>query len=184
LTGSFRISTTIKFESSLKSIESDRIDKMAEDAAPEDLEFGDVEEGLDEEHEDDTEMDLGIANIPGIKPEMKRLYALHPELIIDYTETLMNRIPLKIVQPSDSKPDPHHTTYPFVTLYEKTKVIGLRANQLSQGARPFIIVPKEVTDVRDIARLEFQQKRLPYIIKRPLPDGTFEVWRLADLMIL
>jgi DNA-directed RNA polymerase subunit K/omega len=142
---------------------------MAEDAAPEDLEFGDVEEGLDEEHEDDTEMDLGTANIPGIKPEMKRLYALHPELIIDYTETLMNRIPLKVVQPSDSK---------------KTKVIGLRANQLRQGARPFIIVPKEVTDVRDIARLEFQQKRLPYIIKRPLPDGTFEVWRLADLMIL
>ena len=75
-------------------------------------------------------------------------------------------------------------TYPFVTVYEKTKIIGLRANQLSQGARPFIDVPKEITDVRDIARLEFEQKRLPYIIKRPLPDGTFEYWRLVDLMIL
>jgi len=154
------------------------------DDAPEDIDFGEAEEGLVEELEDDTELEFGVANIPGIKPELKKLYAQHPELIVDYTETLMNRIPLKVVQPSDTKPDPHHTTYPFVTLYEKTKVIGLRANQLSQGARPFIVVPKEITDVRDIARLEFHQKRLPYIIKRPLPDGTFEVWRLADLMIL
>ena len=173
----------LKFESSLKSIEIDRIDKMGDDA-PEDLDFGDVEEGPDEELEDDTELEFGVANIPGIKPELKKLYGNHPELIIDYTESLINRIPLKVVQPSDNKPDPQHTTYPFVTLYEKTKVIGLRANQLSQGARPFIVVPKEITDVRDIARLEFHQKRLPYIIKRPLPDGTFEVWRLADLMIL
>ena len=153
------------------------------DAAP-DLDVDDVGSQPEEEVEDDTEFELGVNNIPGIKPELKRLYSQHPELIVDYKETLMNRILLKVVQPSDTKPDPYHTTYPFVTLYEKTKVIGLRANQLSQGARPFIIVPKEVTDVRDIARLEFQQKRLPYLIKRPLPDGTYEVWRLVDLMIL
>ena len=110
MAGSFRVSTTIKFESSLKSIESDRIDKMADaDAAP-DLDVDDVGSQPEEEVEDDTEFELGVNNIPGIKPEMKRLYALHPELIIDYTETLMNRIPLKVVQPSDSKPDPHHTT--------------------------------------------------------------------------
>ena len=96
----------------------------------------------------------------------------------------MVSIPLSVIQPSTSNSDPLHTTYPFVTLFEKTKIIGLRANQLSQGARPFIVVPKEITDVRDIARLEFQQKRLPYLIKRPLPDGTYEVWRLVDLMIL
>jgi DNA-directed RNA polymerase subunit K/omega len=45
-------------------------------------------------------------------------------------------------------------------------------------------IPKENTDVRDIARLEYEQKKLPFIIKRPLPDGTYEYWRLADLMIL
>jgi len=149
-----------------------------------DLESGDAGEQIAEEEEDDTEFEMGIANIPGIKQELKKLYAQHPELIIDYTETLINRIPLSVVQPSNSKPDTYHTTYPFVTLYEKTKIIGLRANQLSQGARPFIVVPKEITDVRDIARLEFAQKRLPYLIKRPLPDGTFEYWRLVDLMIL
>ena len=156
-------------------------------AENEDIDIDNPDDAVNEETDDNndiTEFELGTANIPGIKRELKRLYALHPELIIDYKETLKNRIPLSVIQPSTSNSDPLHTTYPFVTLFEKTKIIGLRANQLSQGARPFIVVPKEVTDVRDIARLEFQQKRLPYMIKRPLPDGTFEIWRLVDLMIL
>ena len=77
-----------------------------------------------------------------------------------------------------------HTTYPFLTIYEKAAVIGLRANQLSQGIRPFVTVPKQVTDVRQIARLELEQKKIPFIIKRPLPNGTYEYWRLADLMLI
>jgi DNA-directed RNA polymerase I, II, and III subunit RPABC2 len=89
-----------------------------------------------------------------------------------------------VLAASSDAGDPKHRTYPFLTLYEKTKIIGLRANQLSQGARPFISVPDYVTDVRDIARLELEQKRLPYIIKRPLPNGKFEYWRLYDLLIL
>jgi DNA-directed RNA polymerase subunit K/omega len=122
--------------------------------------------------------------VAGIRPELRKLYGQHPELIIDYVNTVEKKLPLRVVPPSSEKPDAAHTTYPFLTLYEKTKIIGLRANQLSQGARPFISVPKHITDVRDIARLELDQKRLPYIIKRPLPNGTFEYWRLSDLMIL
>jgi DNA-directed RNA polymerase subunit K/omega len=120
----------------------------------------------------------------GIRPELRKLYGQHPELIVDYANTVEKKLPLRVLPPSDSKSDPHHTTYPFLTLYEKTKIIGLRANQLSQGARAYISVPKHVTDVREVARLELEQKRLPYIVKRPLPNGTFEYWRLADLMIL
>ena len=41
-----------------------------------------------------------------------------------------------------------------------------------------------MTDVYDIAKAELEAKRLPYILKRPLPDGEYEYWRLADLMIL
>jgi DNA-directed RNA polymerase subunit K/omega len=124
------------------------------------------------------------SSVAGIRPELRKLYSQHPELIVDYANTVEKKLPLRAVPPTDEKPDPHHTTYPFLTLYEKTKIVGLRANQLSQGARPFISVPKHVTDVRDIARMELDQKRLPYIVKRPLPNGTFEYWRLADLMIL
>jgi DNA-directed RNA polymerase subunit K/omega len=119
-----------------------------------------------------------------IKPELKRLYQQHPECNLDYIEQVIPKIPLQIIPPSGDKADSNHRTYPFLTNFERTKIIGLRANQISKGSIPFIAVPKHITDVRDIARLELEQKRLPYIIKRPLPNGTFEYWRLTDLMIL
>lgn len=146
--------------------------------------------GLDEEVEDVMETleqmtgETSDSTVAGIRPELRKLYGQHPELIVDYANTIEKKLPLRVLPPSSEKPDPTHTTYPFLTLYEKTKIVGLRANQLSQGARPYVSVPKHITDVRDIARLELEQKRLPYIIKRPLPNGTFEYWRLADLMIL
>jgi len=138
--------------------------------------------------EADDELELATIDLPGIKPELRKLYAQHPELIVDYIETILANVPLKNAQPSSDPESPRfdakHTTYPFVTLYERTRIIGLRANQLSQGARPFIPIPPQVTDVREIARLEFAQKKLPFIVQRPLPNGTFEYWRLSDLMIL
>ena len=128
--------------------------------------------------------DLPEDNTSEIAPEMKRLYQQHPECLLDYVEQVVPKIPLQILPPGGSKLDPNHRTYPFLTIYERTKIIGLRANQISRGAVPFITVPPQVTDVKDIARLELEQKRLPFIIKRPLPNGTFEYWRLADLLIL
>ena len=150
-----------------------------------DNESGDYEPGA---MEADDELDLPTIDIPGIKPELRKLYAQHPELIVDYIETILANVPLKTAQPSTNPEsanfDTKHTTYPFLTLYERTRVIGLRANQLSQGARPFVSIPEYMTDVREIARLELEKKRLPFIIQRPLPNGTFEYWRLSDLMIL
>ena len=113
-----------KIRTSLKSTERDRIVRMAEN---EDIDIDNPDDAVNEETDDNndiTEFELGTANIPGIKRELKRLYALHPELIIDYKETLKNRIPLSVIQPSTSNSDPLHTTYPFVTLFEKTKIIG------------------------------------------------------------
>ena len=60
----------------------------------------------------------------------------------------------------------------------------MRSNELSQGARPYVAIPEYMTDVNEIARLELQERRLPFIIKRPMPDGTQEYWRLSDLLML
>jgi DNA-directed RNA polymerase I, II, and III subunit RPABC2 len=148
----------------------------------------DNEGDFEGEFEED-ELEFVSLDLPGIKPELRKLYAVHPELIVDYIETVLQKVSLKSVQPSGRDPsdvnyDENHKTYPFLTLYERTKIIGLRANQLSQGARPFVSIPAHVTDVREIARMELAQKKLPYIVKRPLPNGTFEYWRLSDLMLL
>lgn len=130
------------------------------------------DEELDEHINDDENTDVNAG--AHVRPELKKLYIQHPELIIDYTESVIPKI-------TDIS---NHKTYPFLTIYEKTKIIGLRSNQLSQGAKPYIAVPEHVTSVREIARMELEQKRLPFIIKRPLPNGQYEYWRLADLMIL
>ena len=135
------------------------------------------------DYEDNTENELN--DEPTImKPELKKLYEQHPECILDYVETIIPKLEQKFVVPGGDNLDANHRTYPFLTNFERTKIIGLRANQISRGAIPLIIVPKHISDVRDIARLELDQKRLPYIIKRPLPNGTFEYWRLVDLLIL
>jgi DNA-directed RNA polymerase I, II, and III subunit RPABC2 len=145
------------------------------------------EEGLDEdvfeeeEWEEEEEVSVAVAEI---KPELKKLYQQHPECQLDYVEQVLPKLDAAVLPSLGDKVDENHRTYPFLTQYERTKIIGMRANQLSKGSVPFIAVPKYVTDVREIARLELEQKRLPYIIKRPLPNGSYEYWRLADLLLL
>jgi DNA-directed RNA polymerase subunit K/omega len=142
----------------------------------------DEEQDWDEEYNEGEELQEEVAS--EVKPELKRLYQQHPECNLDYIEQVIPKIPLQFVPTGGDKADSNHRTYPFLTNFEKTKIIGLRANQISKGSVPFISVPKHITDVKDIARLELEQKRLPFIIKRPLPNGQFEYWRLADLLIL
>ncbi len=79
--------------------------------------------------------------------------------------------------------DAKHITYPFLTNYERTKIISFRASQVSNGAKPYILVPDGVTEAYQIAKLELEAKRLPFIVKRPLPDGSYETWQLADLLL-
>lgn len=140
----------------------------------------DFDGALDAQEEENLEELIGdeeLADVTAasqIRPELKKLYSQHPELIIDYTESVIPKL----------TPKGQHKTYPFLTIYEKTKIVGLRSNQLSQGAKPYIAVPEHVVSVREIARMELEQKRLPFIIKRPLPNGNYEYWRIADLMIL
>ena len=138
------------------------------------------EEEWEEEYEEPEVEDL----VADMKPELKKLYQQHPECLLDYVEQVMPRVPLQVMVPHGDKADANHRTYPFMTVFERTKIIGLRANQLSKGSVPFVAIPKHITDVRDIARLELEQKRLPFIIKRPLPNGMFEYWRVADLLLL
>ena len=81
--------------------------------------------------------------------------------------------------------DKGHKTIPFLTKYEKTRVLGQRAKQINAGAKPLLdIIPANVIDGYLIAKLELAQKKIPFIIKRPLPNGDCEYWRLADLELI
>lgn len=77
--------------------------------------------------------------------------------------------------------DPLHKTLPFLTKYEKTRILGVRTKQLNQGAEPFIKVDAGLIDSEVIAEKELENKMLPFIIVRPLPSGKKEFWKLEDL---
>lgn len=80
--------------------------------------------------------------------------------------------------------DEFHKTIPVLTKYEKTRVLGQRARQINDGAKPYVKVTEYDIDGYNIAQMELGQKRLPFIIKRPLPNGGSEYWKLADLQLI
>lgn len=76
-------------------------------------------------------------------------------------------------------------TNPCLTKYERTKLIGNRAAQLANNAPPTIdIDPKQEFVPRKIAEEELKQGKMPFMIKRKLPDNTDEYWKLSDVDIL
>ena len=80
--------------------------------------------------------------------------------------------------------DPLHRTIPYLTKYERAKILGQRAKQIETGAKPLVKVPENVIDAYLIAELELREKRIPFIIRRPMPSGAFEYWNLKDLEII
>jgi len=77
--------------------------------------------------------------------------------------------------------DPLHRTLPFITKYEKARVLGERAKQLNSGAKALVEVDPTIIDGYLIALKEYEAKRIPFILKRPLPNGGCEYWRFKDL---
>jgi DNA-directed RNA polymerase subunit K/omega len=57
-------------------------------------------------------------------------------------------------------------------------------NKINAGAEPFIEVGVTMIDGYLIALKELEQKKIPFIIQRPMPNGGSEYWRLRDLEIL
>jgi DNA-directed RNA polymerase I, II, and III subunit RPABC2 len=77
-----------------------------------------------------------------------------------------------------------HKTVPILTKYEETRIIGERAKQINSGATPYIKINEGEYDGYKIALLELEQKKIPFIIKRPLPSGGIEYWHLNDLEVI
>lgn len=77
-------------------------------------------------------------------------------------------------------PNPVRITLPKLTKYEKARVIGERAIELENGKPPLVPLDGE-TDALKIAYMELMARKIPTIIRRPLPDGSCEDWRVIDL---
>ncbi len=70
-------------------------------------------------------------------------------------------------------------TVPFLNKFERARLIGVRIQQLSSGAQPKICT-KSFNSIKDIVEEELIQRKIPLIIKRILPNGESEEWRLEE----
>jgi DNA-directed RNA polymerase I, II, and III subunit RPABC2 len=104
----------------------------------------------------------------------------HPESILQNYDEILSMT--KVVRNDDGIIiDKLHRTIPYLTKYEKARILGQRAKQINSGAYPFVKVPENVIDGYIIAEMELKQKRIPFIIRRPLPNGGSEYWKVQDL---
>ena len=141
-----------------------------------------LEEISSDEESDEDEYNEHLEKLEN-EVDRDYLYEYHPETKqINYKElsTLSNvtRNKKGIII------DPLHITIPILTRYEKAKILGLRAKQLNHGAKSFVELSKEIIDGHTIANMELIQNKIPFIIRRPMPNGGSEYWKVNDLKII
>ena len=143
---------------------------------------GEGEEGSDEYDSDDDDMDKKLKKFDSeVRDEY--LANFHPECMIQNYDEIYNLA--RVVR--DDRGiivDELHKTLPILTKYERTRVLGQRAKQINDGAMPFVKVPEGVIDGYLIALKELEEKKIPFIIRRPLPNRGSEYWHLEDLQII
>jgi DNA-directed RNA polymerase I, II, and III subunit RPABC2 len=168
-----------------KRLASTRKKNMEDDmtllGVPHGIQFDD-----DESDDEDDERDNDSAEyFQKLKTSVRESYVnvYHPESMshnYDEIQTLA-----RVVRDSAGViVDDLHRTIPIMTKYEKTRILGQRAKQINEGAPAFIKIDSTVIDGYLIAVKELEQKKTPFIIRRPLPNGGSEYWRVQDLEIL
>ncbi|KAG4302502.1 hypothetical protein PCK1_001229 [Pneumocystis canis] len=75
----------------------------------------------------------------------------------------------------------HRMTTPYMTKYEKARILGTRSLQISMNA-PVLVDLEGETDPLQIAMKELSQKKIPLLVRRYLPDGSYEDWAVSELI--
>ena len=143
------------------------------------FEKNDSDYDSDEDEDDDDEY------LQKFDSEIKENYLAqqHPETFIQNYDEIYSLS--QVVRNKDNIIiDDLHKTVPILSKYEKTRILGIRAKQLNDGAEPFVKITNEVTDGYIIALKELEEKKIPVIIRRPLPNGGSEYWPLKELEII
>lgn len=69
-----------------------------------------------------------------------------------------------------------------MTKYEKARILGTRAMQLSQGAMPMVPI-EGISDAMKIAEIELYSNKMPIIIRRKYPDGSYRDIKVSEMII-
>jgi DNA-directed RNA polymerase I, II, and III subunit RPABC2 len=107
----------------------------------------------------------------------------HPELIV-HNHHEVEALSRVVRDENGIIIDPLHKTIPFITKFEKARLLGERAKQINAGAQPMVKVDEDIIDGYLIALKEYEEKKIPMILCRPLPNGGCEYWKLKDLELI
>ncbi len=115
------------------------------------------------------------------------------QVLVHSSETYANEEQLAAIL-EETKPlgrirDSNHRSVPFLTKYERSALIGERAEQLEhrriEGRRGLLRVFLDEVDPSwtpiEIATREIDERKLPILIRRRMPNGREELWKLQDL---
>ena len=159
-----------------KQSDNTNTDSFAQNIQSMDLSDDDISDGDDYDDEpDENYLQKFDDNL-----KANTISSFHPELLHHNNEEVeaLSRV---VRNEQGIISDPLHVTFPFITKYERARILGERAKQLGMGAKPLVEVGADVIDAYLIALSEYEQNSIPFIIKRPLPNGGCEYWKFKDL---
>ena len=135
----------------------------------------------DDDDDDDYEQDLRkFENI-----ERNDYVENYHQTVIEHNDQEVKALTTIIRDKNNNVIDDLHKTIPILTKYEKARILGLRASQINSGSQIFVKPKMKTFDGYLIAIQELEEKKIPFIIKRPLPmGGGCEYWKLNDLEVI
>ena len=159
-----------KTSGSEESEPESEISEILEDVV--DFDDNDEEEGDDEEDDNIDETELKKENEVDDDDIINCFY--------DFEQNEINNI--QNIQNNDV-PKEDRITMPYLTKYERVRVLGTRAKQISLGAKILVKnVDLTTKSPIEIAKIELELGIVPFKIRRPLPNGKVEEWKISELV--
>ena len=138
---------------------------------------------MDDEGDADSDEEDMVRLIDG-DASRNQLAKMHPFIVVP-TDAEVEAMSLVVRNQYGQIIDENHSrTHPWISRFELAAVLGKRAEQLSHGAPPQIALQEGIIGSMEIAKMELEQKKIPFVIRRPLPDGGSEYWPVHELMVL
>jgi|TARA_B110001469_G_C9546609_1_gene271291 DNA-directed RNA polymerase I, II, and III subunit RPABC2 len=110
-------------------------------------------------------------------------YDSENEYDIDYTSSIKETLDIEDIEQFKLHYKPStNITNSYLTVYEKTRILCERTQQIEDGSIPYIPNIERFTNAYSIAVEELKLKKIPFIIRRPLPNlKGYEYWKLSDM---
>jgi DNA-directed RNA polymerase I, II, and III subunit RPABC2 len=164
----------VKTSGSEESDVESEISEVVEDV----VDFDDEEEGNEDDDDDENIDETELKNENENENEIDNEDII--DCFYDFEQNEVNNI--QNIQINDV-PKEDRITMPYLTKYERVRVLGTRAKQISLGAKILVKnVDLTTKSPIEIAKIELELGVIPFKIRRPLPNGKVEEWKISELV--